>query len=256
MGDSGAKNHIITHTDLSRGTTLSVEPAVLGTILSDANRLEFLQELARGMKYGGNACINELAPTDVRTLFVDMDMTIGNDNKEGGNLLRAVDLRVHCQECGLPDHGRVFPHNVAAGRTLKFAIACPNKLRYKGGGKKFGAHIRCLQTRDHYGNCVGVYLHVDNMAYFRRSLVYKLCELYPARRVRHRLGQGGGLGTDPEWRDADDRHAKVEDEVHQVQNADPEEKEFCDCDSGFVYDNTVYEMSSVLSTDGSLTTPV
>ena len=76
-----------------------------------------------------------------------MGMTIGNDN-EGGNLLRAVDLRGHSQECGFPTMD-LFPENVAA-EDIKFAIACRNKLRYKGGGKGFGAHIRCLQTRDHY----------------------------------------------------------------------------------------------------------
>lgn len=245
------KNHIITHTDLSGGTTLRNGTYGPGNYsVSDANRLEFLQELARGMKYGGNACINELAPTDVRTLFVDMDMTIGKDNKRAEIFFEPSTYEDIVKNAVFPTMDEYFPKTWRQ-KDIKFAIACPNKLRYKGGGKKFGAHIRCLQTRDHYGNCVGVYLHVDNMAYFRRSLVYKLCELYPEdeydidwdKAVDWAPIQNGGM------RMIGMRKWKTK--CTKCRNADPEEKEFCDCDGGFVYDSTVYEMSSVLSTDGS-----
>lgn len=249
--DSSEKDRAIrTHTDLSGGGLVRGESERRKGIYNCKNReVKFYKYLEDGIQNGATAYINELAPTDVRTLFIDLDMVIAEDNDDGKIFLKSHTFVDMVGTVVLPVVDSFFKQTGWRENHpyLKFAVACPNQLRDKSNGKKFGAHIRAMQILDTYSTKRSIFLHVDNMLRMRRLLIYKLEELYPYSKY--------GV----EWEDAVDKapmkcggmrmigmnkfKVKCDCEV-------PAECEKCDWGTKHFFDPTKYEMVAVVDKDG------
>lgn len=242
---------VITHTDISGGAQIRGETQRRKGNYNCRNREHvFYQYLEDGMKKGGDAYINELAPTEVRTLFIDLDLVVAKDNTKGAMFLKEAVYVELVKKVVFPIVDAFFPQEGWRQNHphLKFAVACPDQLREKKGGQKFGAHIRAMQIKDNYVSR-SIFLHVDNMLRMRRMLIYKLEEEYPE----------GTYGID--WEDAVDKAPMKNGGMRMIGMKkykvrcpclEPSECEKCDFGTKHFYDPSKYKMVAVVNHDGTI----
>ena len=155
-----------THTDLSGGTYDCRNKRGL-----------FYMALDEGIEKGAEAFINEVAPTSIRSYFIDLDFEVGPDS----TYLDPKTFETVFKKSILPTTKHFFPDgNKWAG--VRFAICVPTQVRdgKKKGKKKFGCHIRALQLTDQSGiKAGGPFLDVENMLYLRRFLLFALNRDFP-----------------------------------------------------------------------------
>ena len=124
-----------THTDLSGGTYDCKNKRGL-----------FYRALSEGMEKGAEAFINEVAPTSIRSYFIDLDFEVAPDSTY---LDPKTFETVFKNPSFLPK--QFFPDgNKWEGCALPSG-AHPGAGRKKKRKKKFGCHIRALQITDECG---------------------------------------------------------------------------------------------------------
>jgi hypothetical protein len=240
-----------THTDISGGATIKGEHGERrkGVYNCLNNELAFYRAIDNFMANGAHAYINELAPTQVRTLFLDLDLVVEPSNKQGKIFLEPSTYVDMVKDVVFPTIDEMFPKGWRENHPyLKFAVACPNKLRDKKGGKKFGAHIRAMQIKDSYNISQSIYLHVDNMLRVRRELIDRLEEKYPTD--VYNVDWDNAVDKAP-MRNGGMRMIGMRKYMVKCDCIEPTECEKCNFGTKMFSDTTVYRLEDVVSGDGT-----
>lgn len=240
-----------THTDISGGATIKGENGQRrkGVYNCLNNELAFYRTLDKFMVNGAHAYINELAPTDVRTLFLDLDLVVKPTNKNGKIFLEPKTYVEMVKEVVFPTIDTMFPRGWRENHPyLKFAVACPNKVRDKKGGKKFGAHIRAMQIKDPYNISQSIYLHVDNMLRVRRELIDRLEDKYPME--TYKVDWDDAVDKAP-MRNGGMRMIGMRKYMVKCDCSEPTECAKCNFGTRMFFDTTVYRLEDIVAGDGT-----
>ena len=151
---------LLKFTDLSGGCYYVPSKAQLYKLLDKAFRLSDKAE----------ACLAELAPTDVRVFYVDIDMHV----LPGSPFLDPAIFVDILNKCIMPGLRKYF--NAVTEEqwgALRFGILVPNAVRdgKKKGTKKFGCHIQVLQLHNECGDDpTSLFIHREQAIVVYRSI--------------------------------------------------------------------------------------
>lgn len=244
------ERRVKTHTDISGGAQIKGEKEHRRGVYNCMHKeMMFYKTLDRYMKMGASAYINELAPTQVRTFFLDLDLVVKPSNRKAQKFLNPDTYVEMVKDVVFPTIDTMFPAGWRANHPhLKFAVACPNQLRDKKGGKKFGAHIRAMQIKDNVHHVShSIYLHVDNMLRLRLELIDRLNDAYPLD--QYQIDWEDTVDLSP-MRNGGMRMIGMRKYKVKCDCSEPAECSKCNFGTQMFFDPTVYQMIQVIKANG------